>query len=76
MCDHIEIKNQNADDARAHIMLGKLGSLAYNPTEQYLQALRQDLYAWIGEVDKKLAEVHERQAEAERIEEEDGYLEA
>lgn len=75
MCDHIEIKNQTADDARAHIMLGKLGSLAYKPSEKYLTALRSDLYEWISEVDKKLAELHEREAEAERIREEDGYQE-
>ena len=47
----VKITHQTKADARAQIMLGQFGCLAENPSDEYLQALRQDLYKWIEVVD-------------------------
>ncbi len=63
--DLLDPKNQTRQDAYTRVVRGKLGSLAHKPTEVYLQSLRQDLYAWIGEVEKALFDLWARQYEKE-----------
>jgi hypothetical protein len=50
------------EDAYMRVYLSRLGSLAETPTEEYLNALRQQLYGFIGEVDAALHKLHTRQA--------------
>lgn len=62
------MNRKTRDDARAQVNHGKFSSLAGNPTREYLEALRQDLYTWIGEVDQALAELDQREAMPEDYE--------
>lgn len=50
------MKNQTRNDARARMSEARTGSLV-NPSYEYLLALRQGLYAWIENVDEKIAEL-------------------
>jgi len=54
------MSNQTREDAFARVVQGKLGSLAESPSETYLVALREFLYAWIGEVDARLHELRSK----------------
>jgi len=47
-------QNQTRNDARFRITQARIGSLV-KPSFDYLQALRQDLYAWIEDVDEAIA---------------------
>ena len=48
--------NQTRDDARQRVSQAQIRSLVA-PSLEYLQALRQDLYAWIEEVDEKIEQL-------------------
>lgn len=51
-----DIKNQTRQDAFSHVYLGRVGSLAHNPSRSYLISLREFLYEWIKEIDATLYE--------------------
>lgn len=58
MCPETKTKQ----DAYLRVYNARLGSLADEPTEEYLQALRQQLYGFIGEVDAALHKLAVKQA--------------
>lgn len=45
--------NQTAQDAYRRVLDARLGSLANNPTSEYLEALRQCLYQFLAEVEER-----------------------
>lgn len=49
--------NKTRDDARERVNRGKFSSLAFKPTEEYLEALRQDVYEWLRQIELKLHDV-------------------
>jgi hypothetical protein len=75
MCN-INIGTKTKEDAYLRVYNARLASLAEQPTEEYLMALRQQLYGFIGEVDAALHQLHTRQAEEEerREEEQDEHV--
>lgn len=54
--------NKTERDAFLRVLDGRIGSLAENPSEEYLIALRKYLHMWIDDVDKKLISVWGKQA--------------
>lgn len=49
------IANQTRQQAHEQIVLhGQMGSLAGNPSEEYLLALREYAYKWIADIDEAL----------------------
>lgn len=65
-------ETKTKEDAYLRVTNARIGSLADEPTEEYLYALRQQAYGWIGEIDAAILKLHTRQAaEEERREEEE-----
>lgn len=46
--------NQTKAAAKERVQRARLGSLAGEPSEQYLAALRTELYDWIADVERQL----------------------
>jgi hypothetical protein len=66
-----EPETKTKEDAYARVVNARLGSLAGEPTEEYLVTLRSQLYSFIGEVDAALVKLYERQArQQEQVEDE------
>lgn len=56
-----EPETKTKEDAYARVVNARLGSLANEPTEEYLVTLRSQLYAFIGEVDAALLKLYTKE---------------
>lgn len=52
------------EDAYARVINARMGCFAGEPTEEYLTALRSQLYAFIGEVERELFDLWSKEAAA------------